>query len=233
MLKISSRRLLHHITKLSFSSKSRYSQTFYQILDVSSTSTDKEIKSAFLKKAKTMHPDTLDNPTEENNKAFQDLTEAYQTLKDPVTRKMYDINLSNGVNDRPESSPNFSGFNASRRFYENRWYNNQHPKDDLRFTEDFTTEYNEYLNGGPINPGFFQRRVSKETYTMLTNIRFKFLVMVGLILLFEWVYLRVKRREATRLDFLHEMEDQVNPEYSSVVQDYIEGRVIRHTLLVE
>ena len=68
---------------------------------------------------------------------------------------------------------------------------------------------------------------------MLTNIRFKFLVMVGLILLFEWVYLRVKRREATRLDFLHEMEDQVNPEYSSVVQDYIEGRVIRHTLLVE
>jgi len=63
--------------------------TFYNLLGVETTSTSKEIKRAYYKKAKDVHPDK--NPDDEDAAAqFVQLHHAYQTLMDPKTREAYD-----------------------------------------------------------------------------------------------------------------------------------------------
>ena len=61
---------------------------FYSILGVEDDAAQADIKRAFLMKAKQFHPDV--NPSKEASKIFSDLNEAYETLKEEDTRKMYD-----------------------------------------------------------------------------------------------------------------------------------------------
>ena len=61
---------------------------YYEVLGVSKTATDAEIKSAFRKLAKKYHPDVS---TEENAaEKFKECQEAYAVLSDPQKRKQYD-----------------------------------------------------------------------------------------------------------------------------------------------
>ena len=61
---------------------------YYEVLGVSKTATDEEIKSAFRKLAKKYHPDVS---TEENAaEKFKECQEAYAVLSDPQKRKQYD-----------------------------------------------------------------------------------------------------------------------------------------------
>ena len=61
---------------------------YYEVLGVSKTATDAEIKSAFRKLAKKYHPDVS---TEENAaEKFKECQEAYAVLSDPNKRKQYD-----------------------------------------------------------------------------------------------------------------------------------------------
>lgn len=61
---------------------------YYEVLGVSKTATDSEIKSAFRKLAKKYHPDVS---TEENAaEKFKECQEAYAVLSDPEKRKQYD-----------------------------------------------------------------------------------------------------------------------------------------------
>ncbi len=61
---------------------------YYEVLGVSKTATDAEIKSAFRKLAKKYHPDV----SKEENAAekFKEAQEAYAVLSDPEKRKRYD-----------------------------------------------------------------------------------------------------------------------------------------------
>ncbi len=62
---------------------------YYQILGVKKNSTDDEIKKAYRKLARKLHPDL--NPNDkESNKKFQQLNEANEVLSDPEKRKKYD-----------------------------------------------------------------------------------------------------------------------------------------------
>lgn len=59
------------------------------MLGVARGATDQEIKKAYYKLAKKYHPDTnKDNP--EAAKQFQEVSKAYETLRDPEKRRMYD-----------------------------------------------------------------------------------------------------------------------------------------------
>jgi len=61
----------------------------YTLLGVSKTATEKEIKSAYRKLAKTLHPDVNpDNPKAEEK--FKEVTAAYNLLSNPQLRKQYD-----------------------------------------------------------------------------------------------------------------------------------------------
>ncbi|MCL2796779.1 MAG: molecular chaperone DnaJ [Firmicutes bacterium] len=65
------------------------SKSYYDILGVSKTASEDEIKSAFRGLAKKYHPDL--NPGDEQAVAkFKEANEAYQTLCDPAKRAMYD-----------------------------------------------------------------------------------------------------------------------------------------------
>jgi curved DNA-binding protein len=80
---------------------------YYNILGVSRSATEKEIRSAYRKLAREYHPDV--NPGAEDK--FKDINEAYEVLKDAEKRKLYDSLGSNwrqGQNFTPP--PGFDGW---------------------------------------------------------------------------------------------------------------------------
>lgn len=76
---------------------------YYEILGVSRSSTEKEIKSAFRKLARKFHPDTNKNNKDAEEK-FKEINEAYEVLGDAEKRKRYDTlgnSYSTGSDFRP------------------------------------------------------------------------------------------------------------------------------------
>src|ERR1700743_932077 len=62
---------------------------YYQVLGVPKTATEKEIKDAYRKLARKLHPDLNPNDAEASKK-FQQLNEANEVLSDAEKRKKYD-----------------------------------------------------------------------------------------------------------------------------------------------
>lgn len=62
---------------------------YYDILGVSRSASEKEIKTAFRKLARKYHPDTNKGDKKAEEK-FKEINEAYEVLSDPVKRKKYD-----------------------------------------------------------------------------------------------------------------------------------------------
>ena len=69
-------------------------QTFYDILGVQPAATAEEIKRAYRKLARQLHPDK--NPAPEATKKFALLASAYETLSDRSRRRAYDTVLERG-----------------------------------------------------------------------------------------------------------------------------------------
>ena len=62
---------------------------YYKILGVEKTASDKEIKRAYRKLARTYHPD-MNPDNKQAEEKFKDINEAYEVLSDPGKRKKYD-----------------------------------------------------------------------------------------------------------------------------------------------
>src|SRR5688572_24755713 len=62
---------------------------YYKTLGVTKAATEKEIKQAFRKLARKLHPDV--NPGDKTTESkFKEVNEAYEVLGDPASRKKYD-----------------------------------------------------------------------------------------------------------------------------------------------
>ena len=61
---------------------------YYEVLGVSRTADDAEIKKAFRGLARTLHPDVSSEPDAEER--FREVVEAYEVLSKPETRQLYD-----------------------------------------------------------------------------------------------------------------------------------------------
>lgn len=69
----------------------------YQVLGVSKDASQDEIKKAYRKLARQLHPDM--NPTEEEQERFKLVTHAYEVLGDPQSRQQYDMGGSSPFGD--------------------------------------------------------------------------------------------------------------------------------------
>jgi curved DNA-binding protein len=61
---------------------------FYELLGVSRSASQDEIQRVYRKLARTLHPDVNKDPAAEER--FKDVSEAYNVLSDPATRRRYD-----------------------------------------------------------------------------------------------------------------------------------------------
>ncbi|KAF8072033.1 hypothetical protein FPV67DRAFT_914547 [Lyophyllum atratum] len=68
----------------------------YDLLGVSSTASEAEIRKAYMKKAKEHHPDKNPNNPDAHAK-FQEMAAAYEILNDPDSREAYDIRGMDGL----------------------------------------------------------------------------------------------------------------------------------------
>jgi curved DNA-binding protein CbpA len=97
----------------SFSTK-QTSSNHYDVLGIKSNATAKEVKSAFYRLSKKHHPDV--NPNDINAaKKFSVISNAYDTLGDPVKRRDYDTELlSHTSNNDPYVTYNRTSAYAQR-----------------------------------------------------------------------------------------------------------------------
>ena len=128
---------------------------YYQILSVSRTATAEEIKKAYRKLALKYHPDR--NPGDrEAEERFKEAAEAYEVLRDPEKRRLYDAYGHDGL--KQSGFQGFTGFDDifttfndifsdffgfSRRDFRTAW--GPEPGRDLRF--DLTITLEEAVSG--------------------------------------------------------------------------------------
>lgn len=71
--------------------------TYYDILGITPTASEDDIRSAYKSLVKKYHPDV--NPTPESEEIIKQLNSAYDTLSDPHKRMLYDLTL------QPQAQP--------------------------------------------------------------------------------------------------------------------------------
>tara|TARA_Y100001968_G_scaffold198984_1_gene182514 strand:- start:328 stop:768 length:441 start_codon:yes stop_codon:yes gene_type:complete len=69
------------------------SNNCYELLEVSPSANNAELRKAFRKLSKRLHPDTTSLPRDEATRQFQNVCEAYDLLSDPVLRANYDLSI--------------------------------------------------------------------------------------------------------------------------------------------
>ncbi len=93
------------------SAKDYYEKDYYGALGVSKTATAAEIKKAYRKLARDLHPDK--NPGNKSAEdRFKDVSEAYDVLSDDAKRKEYDEARQLAASGAFRSVPGFGGQNA-------------------------------------------------------------------------------------------------------------------------
>lgn len=86
------------------------SQDYYELLGVRRDANAEDIKKAYRKLARTLHPDV--NPDPETQERFKEITRAYEVLSDPKKREVYDL----GGDPLGAAGPGGAGFGPGFSF---------------------------------------------------------------------------------------------------------------------
>src|SRR6478735_5793044 len=87
---------------------------YYKILGIPKTASEEDVKKAYRKLARKLHPDLNPNDKEANKK-FQQINEANEVLSDPVKRKKYDQYGENWENAEQFEKARQSGAGGGRQ----------------------------------------------------------------------------------------------------------------------
>lgn len=91
---------------------------YYQILKVSPKATNAEIKSAYRRLARKIHPDVNATDTQEASKEFAKIAKAYEILSNPKQRAEYDRSL---LNNQYRTSADGDSVFSSENSHAKRW----------------------------------------------------------------------------------------------------------------
>ncbi|XP_050353587.1 dnaJ homolog subfamily C member 30, mitochondrial-like [Nymphalis io] len=162
----------------------------YDVLGVTPSSTQSDIKSAYYKLSKLYHPDT--SKDEESAKKFRAITEAYKVLGNIKLKKMYDKGLLVGTENtsRMDFKPEPEPTDPTLKFYKSRQVRNVIPNTDGRTPiYDFDTwsrnHYGDLLKKKQYEQNFIktqqQKQVNIENDISQEKIMY---VMVSILVLF-------------------------------------------------
>ena len=137
---------------------------FYEVLGVGKTADEKELKNAYRKLAKQLHPDA--NPGDATAEAkFKEINEAYEVLSDPKKRERYD-QLGSSYTQWQQGGGNPGNFNW------NEWYTGQGaqgPQGGQANPQDFSdvfggfSDFFRVIFGGMPMGGTYQTRQTRQT----------------------------------------------------------------------
>jgi hypothetical protein len=83
------------------------SRTHYEVLGVSPTATVSEIRHAYRRRVRSVHPDSAARPSAASSEEMAAITKAWNTLSDHGRRRMYDVSLRESVvHTSPSQSSN-------------------------------------------------------------------------------------------------------------------------------
>lgn len=133
----------------------------YEVLGVSKTATQDEIKKAYRKLAMQYHPDKNPDDKDAENK-FKEIANAYEILSDDKKRKMYDNGNRPNANSNRYGSPYGNGFSAGfNEFVNNSGFHstamNLRPSIIIK-----TIKYDDFINGYKIKEVVIIKEYKKE-----------------------------------------------------------------------
>ncbi|CCD62461.1 J domain-containing protein [Caenorhabditis elegans] len=129
-----------------FFNKKIRQRTHYEVLGVESTATLSEIKSAFYAQSKKVHPD---NSSEESATAsFLELKNAYDVLRRPADRRLYDYQLRGGGGRYPNGGQRYQYPNTAPQYdFSRDWstYWSQNPDNSRSSREERDKSSREFM----------------------------------------------------------------------------------------
>uniref|UniRef100_A0A8R1HFQ0 J domain-containing protein n=1 Tax=Caenorhabditis japonica TaxID=281687 RepID=A0A8R1HFQ0_CAEJA len=167
-------------------------KTHYELLGVAKTATLAEIKTAFYEKSKKVHPDT--SRDESATARFLELKNAYDVLRRPADRRLYDIELKGG------------GGGNHRNAFRNGTY--RYPYSSPPPQYDFAKDWSTYWSERPDNSRATREERDKSSREFMKSI-IKWTV-IGLLLVagYNGGYVYLLRWRQKQLDSLVD-EDEI------------------------
>lgn len=130
-------------------------QSHYDVLGVGKLAAQKEIKLAYYKKCKKLHPDTNNSSKKNSHGEFVRLNEAYSILSNPSSRRDYDSSFFSSYNyPNPTNVYKNNNYNQSRAKYtsysnpfDDYQHNQEHYEEQMRFYRE-QMRYSSYYRPG-------------------------------------------------------------------------------------